>query len=52
MRLRCTLLALSLAAACAAQAQSAPPANETADQFAARVNATFAEYFEEGTSAA
>lgn len=52
MRLRCTLLALSLAAACAAQAQSTPPANETADQFAARVNATFAEYFEEGTSAA
>ena len=56
MRLRCTLLALSLAAACAAQAQSAPPANETAnetaDQFAARVNATFAEFFEEGTSAA
>ena len=52
MRLRCTLLALSLAAACAAQAQSTPPANETADQFAARVNATFAEYFDEGTSAA
>ncbi|MFN7520245.1 MAG: M2 family metallopeptidase [Lysobacteraceae bacterium] len=52
MRLRCTVLALSLAAACAAMAQTPPPANETADQFAARVNATFAEYFEEGTSAA
>jgi peptidyl-dipeptidase A len=52
MRLRCSVLALSLAAAITAQAQTAAPANETADQFAARVNATFAEYFEEGTSAA
>ncbi|MGL6291700.1 MAG: M2 family metallopeptidase, partial [Silanimonas sp.] len=59
MRLRCPLLAFSLAVACAiqaqaaaAQGQTAAPASETADQFAARVNATFAEYFEEGTSAA
>ncbi|WP_334130665.1 M2 family metallopeptidase [Silanimonas lenta] len=51
MRLRPRLLAASLAALCALPATAAPP-RETADQFAARVNATFAEHFEEGTSAA
>lgn len=52
MRLHCTVLALSLAAACFVHASEPPAASETADQFAARINATFAEYFEEGTSAA
>ena len=54
MHPRPALLALAVALSCAGPAHAASPAptTETADQFAARVNATFAEHFEESTSAA